>query len=82
MCLFLQLDQTKRRHSLKLWVIDMLCLANINLMAIASTERDIGQYGGSPPALDVRDDICYAGTGSEAGRTARVGFLIHRRMNA
>ncbi|XP_066480842.1 EF-hand calcium-binding domain-containing protein 8 [Tiliqua scincoides] len=35
------LDQTKRRQSLKLWVIDMLCLPNINLLAIASTDQDI-----------------------------------------
>nr|XP_056700915.1 EF-hand calcium-binding domain-containing protein 8 [Euleptes europaea] len=35
------LDQRKRRQSLKLWVIDMICLPNINLMAIASTEQDI-----------------------------------------
>nr|XP_020663498.1 EF-hand calcium-binding domain-containing protein 8 [Pogona vitticeps] len=36
-----QLDQTKRRHSLKLWVTDMLCLPNINLLAIATTDQDI-----------------------------------------
>ncbi|XP_042318324.1 EF-hand calcium-binding domain-containing protein 8 [Sceloporus undulatus] len=35
------LDQTKRRHSLKLWVIDMLCLANINLLAVSTTDQDI-----------------------------------------
>ncbi|XP_015281661.1 PREDICTED: EF-hand calcium-binding domain-containing protein 8 [Gekko japonicus] len=35
------LDQRKRLHSLKLWVIDMVCLPNINLMAVASTEQDI-----------------------------------------
>ncbi|XP_067323171.1 EF-hand calcium-binding domain-containing protein 8 [Anolis sagrei] len=35
------LDQTKRRHTLKLWVIDMLCLANINLLAISTTDQDI-----------------------------------------
>ncbi|XP_077192202.1 EF-hand calcium-binding domain-containing protein 8 isoform X2 [Paroedura picta] len=35
------LDQRKRRNSLKLWVIDMICLPNINLMAVASTEQDI-----------------------------------------
>nr|XP_016854021.1 PREDICTED: WD repeat-containing protein 64 [Anolis carolinensis] len=36
-----QLDQTKRRHSLKLWVIDMICLPNINLLAISTTDQDI-----------------------------------------
>ncbi|KAH0619329.1 hypothetical protein JD844_019349 [Phrynosoma platyrhinos] len=35
------LDQTKRRHSLKLWVIDMLCLPNINLLAVSTTDQDI-----------------------------------------
>ncbi|XP_053098931.1 EF-hand calcium-binding domain-containing protein 8 isoform X2 [Hemicordylus capensis] len=35
------LDQTKRRHSLKLWAMDMLCLPNINLLAVASTDQDI-----------------------------------------
>ncbi|XP_063000291.1 EF-hand calcium-binding domain-containing protein 8 [Elgaria multicarinata webbii] len=35
------LDQTKRRHSLKLWVTDMLCLPNINLLAVATTDQDI-----------------------------------------
>uniref|UniRef100_A0A803THS0 WD repeat-containing protein on Y chromosome n=1 Tax=Anolis carolinensis TaxID=28377 RepID=A0A803THS0_ANOCA len=35
------LDQTKRRHSLKLWVIDMICLPNINLLAISTTDQDI-----------------------------------------
>ncbi|KAF7248707.1 WD repeat-containing protein on Y chromosome [Varanus komodoensis] len=43
------LDQTKRRHSLKLWVINMLCLPNINLLAIATTDQDIEFFdiGGS-----------------------------------
>ncbi|XP_053250694.1 EF-hand calcium-binding domain-containing protein 8 isoform X2 [Podarcis raffonei] len=35
------LDQSKRRHSLKLWVIDMVCLTNINLLAVATTDQDI-----------------------------------------
>ncbi|XP_039174847.1 EF-hand calcium-binding domain-containing protein 8 [Crotalus tigris] len=35
------LDQTKRRHSLKLWVIDMLCLPNLNLLAVSTTDQDI-----------------------------------------
>uniref|UniRef100_A0A7M4EKC8 WD repeat-containing protein on Y chromosome n=1 Tax=Crocodylus porosus TaxID=8502 RepID=A0A7M4EKC8_CROPO len=37
----LQLDQTKRKHTHKMWVIDMVCLPNISLLAIASTERTI-----------------------------------------
>ncbi|KAM6458028.1 EF-hand calcium-binding domain-containing protein 8 [Liasis olivaceus] len=35
------LDQTKRRHSFKLWVIDMLCLSNLNLLAVSTTDQDI-----------------------------------------
>ncbi|XP_070604832.1 EF-hand calcium-binding domain-containing protein 8 [Erythrolamprus reginae] len=43
------LDQTKRRHSLKLWVIDMLCLPNLNLLAVSTTDQDIEFFdiGGS-----------------------------------
>ncbi|XP_059569036.1 EF-hand calcium-binding domain-containing protein 8 [Alligator mississippiensis] len=37
----IHLDQTKRKHTHKMWVIDMVCLPNISLLAIASTERTI-----------------------------------------
>uniref|UniRef100_A0ACB8F6N7 Uncharacterized protein n=1 Tax=Sphaerodactylus townsendi TaxID=933632 RepID=A0ACB8F6N7_9SAUR len=36
------LDQRKLRPGVKLWVMDMVCLPNINLMAVASTEQNIG----------------------------------------
>ncbi|XP_074067988.1 EF-hand calcium-binding domain-containing protein 8 isoform X2 [Macrotis lagotis] len=35
------LDQTHRRHTQQMWVNDMVCLENINLMAIASTDQDL-----------------------------------------
>ncbi|XP_044515722.1 EF-hand calcium-binding domain-containing protein 8 [Gracilinanus agilis] len=35
------LDQTNRRHTQQMWVNDMVCLGNINLMAIASTDQDL-----------------------------------------
>uniref|UniRef100_A0A7N4NJR7 WD repeat-containing protein on Y chromosome n=1 Tax=Sarcophilus harrisii TaxID=9305 RepID=A0A7N4NJR7_SARHA len=35
------LDQTHRRHNQQMWVNDMVCLANINLIAIASTDQDL-----------------------------------------
>ncbi|XP_072487680.1 EF-hand calcium-binding domain-containing protein 8 [Notamacropus eugenii] len=35
------LDQTHRRHTQKMWVNDMVCLSNINLLAIASTDQDL-----------------------------------------
>ncbi|XP_068930063.1 EF-hand calcium-binding domain-containing protein 8 [Petaurus breviceps papuanus] len=35
------LDQTHRRHTQQMWVNDMVCLGNINLMAIASTDQDL-----------------------------------------
>ncbi|XP_025035806.2 EF-hand calcium-binding domain-containing protein 8 [Pelodiscus sinensis] len=36
-----QLDQSGRRPGHQMWVIDMLCLSNINLLAIASTDQMI-----------------------------------------
>ncbi|XP_027723820.1 EF-hand calcium-binding domain-containing protein 8 [Vombatus ursinus] len=35
------LDQTHRRHTQQMWVNDMICLDNINLMVIASTDQDL-----------------------------------------
>ncbi|XP_036605682.1 EF-hand calcium-binding domain-containing protein 8 [Trichosurus vulpecula] len=35
------LDQTHRRHTQQMWVNDMVCLGNINLIAIASTDQDL-----------------------------------------
>ncbi|XP_051835329.1 EF-hand calcium-binding domain-containing protein 8 [Antechinus flavipes] len=35
------LDQSHRRHNLQMWVNDMVCLTNINLIAIASTDQDL-----------------------------------------
>ncbi|XP_043836733.1 EF-hand calcium-binding domain-containing protein 8 [Dromiciops gliroides] len=35
------LDQTNRRHTQQMWVNDMVCLGNINLIAIASTDQDL-----------------------------------------
>ncbi|KAJ7332330.1 hypothetical protein JRQ81_014510 [Phrynocephalus forsythii] len=63
------LDQTKRRHSLKLWVIDMLCLPNINLLAIATTDQDIGK---SPVS---------SGCGKQCGKKVRAS-KIHTRLSA
>ncbi|XP_074867987.1 EF-hand calcium-binding domain-containing protein 8 [Carettochelys insculpta] len=34
-----QLDQSGRRTSQQMWVTDMVCLSNINLLAIASTDQ-------------------------------------------
>nr|XP_023964663.1 EF-hand calcium-binding domain-containing protein 8 isoform X1 [Chrysemys picta bellii] len=36
-----QLDQSGRRPSQQMWVTDMVCLSNINLLAIASTDQII-----------------------------------------
>ncbi|XP_069507132.1 EF-hand calcium-binding domain-containing protein 8 [Ambystoma mexicanum] len=38
------LDQTKKRHSRQMWVMDMVGLFNLNLLAVASVDRDIGTY--------------------------------------
>lgn len=41
-----QLYQIHPSHSQQMWVIDMVCLHNMNLVAVASTDQKIGE---SPP---------------------------------
>lgn len=38
-----QLYQIHPFHSQQMWVIDMVCLHNMNLVAIASTDQKIGE---------------------------------------
>ena len=48
-----QLYQIQPSHSQQMWVIDMVCLHNMNLVAVASTDQKIGESPpptGPPPA--------------------------------
>ncbi|XP_078507944.1 EF-hand calcium-binding domain-containing protein 8 isoform X7 [Lissotriton helveticus] len=47
-----QLDENKKRHSRQMWVIDMVCLSNLNLLAIASIDQDIDFYDISSSKCD------------------------------
>lgn len=48
---FWQLYRIHPSHSQQMWVIDMVCLHNMNLIAIASTDQKIGE---SPPLPGLR----------------------------
>lgn len=47
-----QLNQIQPLYNQQMWVIDMVCLHNMNLVAIASTDQKIGEsLVAAPPAL-------------------------------
>lgn len=45
-----QLNQIQQPHHQQMWVIDMVCLHNMNLIAIASTDQKIGESLTAPQA--------------------------------
>ncbi|XP_038867441.1 WD repeat-containing protein on Y chromosome-like [Salvelinus namaycush] len=55
------LDQLKRAPPStsiqQIWVTDMICLSNLNLLAIASTGRDVGVYACVEPAASACEEF-------------------------
>lgn len=45
-----QLNKIQQLHSQRMWVIDMVCLHNMNLVAVASTDQRIGESLAAPQA--------------------------------
>lgn len=45
-----QLNQIQQVYNLQMWVIDMVCLYNMNLIAVASTDQKIGESLTAPQA--------------------------------
>lgn len=45
-----QLNQIQQLYNLQMWVIDMVCLYNMNLIAVASTDQKIGESLTAPRA--------------------------------
>ncbi|XP_069035623.1 cilia- and flagella-associated protein 337 isoform X2 [Lepisosteus oculatus] len=47
------LDTLRRSHAHPIWVTDMICLSNLNLLAISSTGRDVEFYDISASKCDI-----------------------------